>query len=319
MVDSEGPDTLLVDETAVDTGGPGTLVIKDRAIEKVAVAAALSVPTVVRQIGGLSRLTGRELPRADVSVGEHSVSVNLFIAVAWPCRISEVSTAVHDAVARALDSIVGLPLHRSNVVVAATSCTDDAEQPVSSEPAAAAPRPRPPTANPAALPVALVSAVALLGLAFVAGREFLIVHGTIDGARWVQNAVDWAAGVHWAPWMITAAVAAAVAGLVLVVIGLEPRTRTHTGATSPTSASPMVWLRPTDVARMCSDHAGTVPGCESARTTVTKRLVTIDVHRSGSVTDDDTLTRSVRDAVAPTLAVLADTRRVRVRVKQGHS
>lgn len=299
-------------------GGPGTLVVKERAIERVAVAAALSVPAVTRQVGGLSRLTGRDLPRADVSVGEHSVSVNLYIAVLWPSRISEVSTAVHDEVARVLDGIIGLPLHRLNVVVAATSFKEDAEHPVSSDAAITPPRPRAPTASPAALPVALVLAVALFGVAFVASREFLIVNGTIDAAPWIRNAVDRIAQLHWAPWMIGAAVAAVAAGVLLVVIGAKPRSRTHIGATSPSSTSPMVWLRPTDVARMCSDHAGTVPGIESARTTVTKRRVSVDVHRA-SGTDAVALSESVRDAIGPTLSVLADSRKVRVKVKESAS
>lgn len=299
----------------VDTGGPGTLVIKERAVSRVAVAAALTVPGVVRQIGGMTRLTGRELPRADVSVGEHSVSVNLYVAVAWPCRIAEVGNAIEDEVGRALDGFVGLPLHRLNVLVAATSTREDGEHVVARENPVAAPRPRPPTASPAAVPVAVVLAVALIGVAFVAGREFLIDHGTLVGAPWIGNTIDWIADLHWAPWMIGAAVGSVVLGLLLLVLGLKPRTRTHTGATSPVSSAPMVWLRPTDVARICSDHAGSVPGVESARTTVTKKRVTVEVHRSAD-SDDAALTESVREAVAPTLAVLADTRKTRVRVTE---
>ncbi|WP_338886294.1 Asp23/Gls24 family envelope stress response protein [Rhodococcus sovatensis] len=298
--------------TDVDTGGPGTLVIKERVISRVAVAAALTVPDVVRQVGGMSRLTGRDLPRADVSVGEHSASVNLYIAVQWPSRISDVAHAVHDEVARALDEIVGLPLHRLNVVVAGTSPRSDAQSPIS-ENTHPVLRPRPPTASPAAHYAAVVLAVALLGVAFVAGREFLIVHGTIVGAPWIANTVEWIADLHWATWMIAGAAGLISVGSILVGMGLTPRSKTHTGVRSPSSPSPMVWLRPTDVARMCSDHAGNVPGSESVRTTVTKKKVTVEVRRVASG-DDAILTESVRDAVAPVLAVLADTRKVRVRL-----
>ncbi|WP_089252746.1 DUF6286 domain-containing Asp23/Gls24 family envelope stress response protein [Rhodococcoides kyotonense] len=304
---------------ATDSGGPGSLVIKERAVARVAVAAASTVPSVVRQVGGMSRLTGRDLPRADVSVGEESVAVTLYVAVAWPCRISDVAAAIHDEVSRALDGIVGLPLHRLHVMVAATTPSDDGEQVGSVEPAPVVPRPRPPTASPAALFVAVVLAIALLGVAFVAGREFLIVHETIDGAPWILNSIDWIAELHWAPWILGASIASVVAGLVLVALGLKPRTKTHAGAVSPTSSSPMVWLRPTDVARMCSDHAGGVPGSESARTTVTKKRVIVDVHPVGDGDTDASLTDAVRDAVAPTLAVLADPRTVQVRVKSVRS
>lgn len=313
MADDPGPDV-----TSIDTGGPGTLVIKERAVSRVAVASALTVPGVVRQIGGMSKLTGRELPRADVSVGEHSVSINLYVALEWPSRISEVTSALHDEVSRALTAVVGLPLHRLNVLVAATVPTDGTEQVASNDAGAVAPRPRPPTASPAALPVALVLAFALLGVAFVAGREFLIVQDTVVGAPWIANAVTWIAELHWAPWMTGAAIGAILAGIVLVGVGLKPRTGTHAGASSPTSSSPMVWLRPTDIARMCSEHAGSVPGSESARTTVTKKRVTVDVRRVAGA-EDAAVSESVRQSVAPTLAVLADARKVRVRVKQSSS
>ncbi|MDJ0392235.1 DUF6286 domain-containing protein [Rhodococcus sp. G-MC3] len=323
MVDSAGVDTAGVDSAGVDTagvdnGGPGTLVIKERAIERVAVTAALTVPAVVRTVGGISRLTGRELPRADVSVGEHSVSINLYVSVAWPSTISDVAASVHAEVARALGAIIGLPLHRLNVVIAATTPSTAGTHHVSGQGAAPAPRPRPPTASPAALPVALVLALALLGVAFVAGREFLIARETIVGAPWIGNAVDWIAQLHWATWMIPAAAGAVIAGLLLVAIGLKPRTKTHTGAMSATSPSPMVWLRPTDVARLCSDHAGDVQGADSARTTVTKKHVTIEVRKTRDA-DEAAMTESVRDAVAPTLAALADTRKTRIRIRQARS
>ena len=69
------------DDAALDdTAQRGELVIKERAVVKIAVAAALQVPGVVKQSGGLSRLTGRELPRADVSTGADAVAINLYIA-----------------------------------------------------------------------------------------------------------------------------------------------------------------------------------------------------------------------------------------------
>jgi uncharacterized alkaline shock family protein YloU len=307
--------------TVVDAGGPGTLVIKERAIERVVVAAASTVPAVVRASGGMSRLTGRELPRADASVGEHSVSVNLYVGLAWPCNISEVAASIRAEVDRALESIVGLPLHQLNVVVAATSPEGGADHSIAGDHTAEVPRPRPPTASPAALPLALVLALCLLGVAFVAGREFLVVREQIDGRPWIAAAVDWVAELHWATWMIGAAVGAVLIGAILLAVGLKPRTRTHTGAKSPTAASPLVWLRPTDVARICSDHAEEVPGAASARTTVTKKRVTVDVRRIGEPPEieRDLLTESVADAVRPVLEVLADPRKLRVRTRQATS
>lgn len=296
----------------------GSLVVKERAVARVAVTAALTVPDVVRQVGGLPRLTGKELPRADVSVGEHSVSVNLYVAVAWPCRLPDVAAAIHDAVARALSDIIGLPLHRMNVVVAhATTAPTTATRTTDTRPTGyPTVRPRPVTAGPVAVPVALVLACALLAVAVVAVREVLVRHDTIDGRPWIGTAIEWLGTMHWNSWMLAAFGAVTVAGVALVALGLMPRTKTHTGATATISSVPVVWLRPTDVARVCSDHAGSISGVESARTTVTSKRVEIEVRQVGS---DPGLADDIRNAVAPTLSVLADTRRVDVRVSKAHS
>ncbi len=318
----------------------GSLVVKERAVARVAVTAALTVPDVVRQVGGLPRLTGRELPRADVSVGEHSVAVNLYVAVTWPCLIPDVAAAVHDVVAQALSDIIGLPLYRMNVVVAhartsadslaaadttaAAETGQDTETGQAPDGAGASTRPatnptvrpRPPTSGPAAAFVVLIAACALLASAVVAGREVLVRHDWISGTPWIHTAIDWLGALQWNNWLLAVFGAAAVAGVALVVLGLMPRTRTHTGAVATTSSVPIVWLRPTDVARMCSDAVGALPSVESARTTVTPKRVKIDVRHVGG---DPTIVEDVRTAVAPTLAVLADTRRVDVRVRRAES
>ena len=49
---------------------------------KIATAAAVNVPGVVRQSGGLTRLTGRDLPRADISMGSDAVAINLDAKIA---------------------------------------------------------------------------------------------------------------------------------------------------------------------------------------------------------------------------------------------
>ncbi|MGB2951202.1 MAG: Asp23/Gls24 family envelope stress response protein [Rhodococcus sp. (in: high G+C Gram-positive bacteria)] len=307
----------------------GTLVVKEQAVARVATTAALTVPGVIRQVGGLPRLTGKELPRADVSVGDHSVSVNLYVAVAWPCVILTVAESIHDAVGRALTDTIGLPLHRLNVVIAhvvsapvvvAPEKPGTAEQAVTFSAVHPVVEPRPPTASPAAVPLAIVLALALLALTVVAGREFLIVHEGVTGLPWIGTALERIAEVQWSWWLFVACAAAAAAGLALVVLGLKPRTKTHSGATATASSVPIVWLRPTDVARVCSDHAGVIAGVESVRTTVTRKRVEIDVRRlvDGNV-GDEALAEDVRTAVAPTLAVLAHTRDVVVRVRWSRS
>ena len=77
----------------------------------------------------------------------------------------------------------------------------------------------------------------------------------------------WVAELHWQGWMLPAGIAAMVLGLVLVYTAVVPTSRTHLALGS--DAGPVVWLRPTDVARMCSAHAGTVAGVHSVHTTWT--------------------------------------------------
>ena len=92
---------------------------------KIATAAAVNVPGVVRQSGGLTRLTGRDLPRADISMGSDAVAINLFLAVSWPCSVTELTGRVRTEVGRSVESLTGLPLHDMNVMIAATEGSDD--------------------------------------------------------------------------------------------------------------------------------------------------------------------------------------------------
>lgn len=306
-------------ELDLERGARGRLVVKDRAISRIAVAAALSVPGVVRQSSGLLKLPGRDLPRAEVTTGADSVAVALYLAVTWPCPVAVLSREVHVTVAERIETLTGMPLEELHIVVAAAvprsgdaDAEVDARQLTAECPdGVAPPAARPPLARPAAALVAVIVAIALICVAAVAGREFLIAKGMIAPAAWVRNSVWWLAGLHWQTWMAAAAVAAGVAGIVLVCLALLPRTRTHLPAGG--DGTPVVWLRPVDVARMCSARAGTVAGVRAVHTTVDRRRATVHVTPNGEIPADD-LDGYVRDAVAPALDTLASPRTLRVRI-----
>ncbi|MFF0815759.1 Asp23/Gls24 family envelope stress response protein [Rhodococcus sp. NPDC003318] len=310
-----GQATAEHSELDLERGARGRLTVKDRAISKIAVAAALSVPGVVRQSGGLLKLPGRDLPRAEVTLGPDSVAIALYLAVAWPSPVAVLSQEVHLAVAERVETMTGLPVEMLHIVVAAAvPRTDDADArrltagcPESVAPIAA----RPPLARPGAALVALILAMGLLAVAVLAGREYLIAKEVIAPAAWLRNSVRWVADLHWQTWMGAVAIVAAVIGAVLVYISLSPRTRTHV----PVGAAdaPIVWLRPTDVARMCSAHAGGVGGVGTVHTTVDRRRATVHVTPNGEVAADD-LEAYVRDAVAPGLGTLASPRELRIRI-----
>ncbi len=304
-----------------DTAGHrGTLVIKDRAVERIAASAALQVPGVVRHTGGLSLLTGRELPRADVTTGGQAVAVNLFIAAEWPYDAAALTRRVHDAVARQLHDYTGLHVTELNVLVAATPQAEErepAEQPVPVEylesdivahtetrPRIPVVQPLPPLATPAAAPAAALIAVGSLGLAFVAARELLIVRGTYAGAPWLRNGFEWFGRLHWEPWIGPVAGVLVLLGLALLVASLKPRRRTHLPLRVAGSAK-TVWMRRTDIARMCSARASVLPGVRSARTIVDRRRAVVRVLADPEVSVPE-LTATIRAEVEPNLALLAD-------------
>ncbi|WP_433606698.1 DUF6286 domain-containing protein [Prescottella agglutinans] len=305
-------------ETTDEPGSRGRLIIKDRAIEKIATTAALQVPGVVQQGGGLTRFTGRDLPRADVSTGARSVAVSLYLGVRWPCDVAELTRRVHREVGDQVENLTGMPLHQLGVLVAGTDCAapgdGDAGECPTPAPAPTVVPPRPPTAAPAAVPAAVAIAVGLLALAAVAARELLIARGTISGAPWLRNTFEWVGRLHWEQWLVPASLAALVVGILLVLLALAPRTRTHVPARVGADTS-TVWLRPVDVARMCSARAGTLAGVLTAHTTVDRRRATVHVVAAPDRPTDE-LRGAVTDAVREQLAVLDRPLKLRVRVRR---
>ncbi len=258
----------------------------------------------------MSRLTGRELPRADVTLGEDTVSVNLYIGVRWPSQITDVTESVHRTVEAALATMTGVHVHRVNVLVSDTALDRSARGPdvAADDVAAAVVSPRPPTAGPAAMPVALVFGFALLAVAFVAGREFFIAQGHIVGSPWIAEAVHWVSQLHWQGWLIAPAVGSIVVGALFIFAGVKPRTRTHSGLGGPT---PTVWATPTDIARLCSAAAQSTRGVVDAHTVVTRRKIEVRVERDRAVSPD-TADAAMRAALGPVLSVAAGGRRLTV-------
>lgn len=137
-------------------------------------------------------------------------------------------------------------------------------------PRTSAPEPR---RSPAAVVPAVLLGLALCGVAVLCVRELLIYHELVDSAPWLANASVWIAQLQWQDWMMGAAPAALVIGLALIAAALKPRARTHV----PLRADADIWLRPTDVARLCSAIALEEPNVLTAITTVTGRRAEVAV------------------------------------------
>lgn len=286
--------------------------IRDRVVAHIVEAAALSVPEVVRTGSSLTRLTGRDLPRAELSTGDGSVAVTLYLAVRWPVRLDTLGARVRARVVDEVTRLTGLRVTDLNVVVAGAA-PGLGETPVDDEVPRTDPvRANTPRAVPAAVPAAIVTAIGALGLAFVCARELLIAHDRIGGAPWVRNTVEWASRLHWSDWIIPAIVAAVALGLVLLAAALKPRPRTHLALRTTPGETPVVWTRPRDLARASSSLARSVAAVQTARTAVDRRHVTVTTHATGDPADVDA---TVRTAVAPVIALLDDDRRVRIRTR----
>lgn len=84
-----------------------------------------------------------------------------------------------------------------------------------------------PKAAPKASGVALVLALLLCGGAVILGRDALIDLGAVNGASWIGPAIDSVLSVTVQSWMLPAGAAVGVLGIVLLLLALVPRLRTH--------------------------------------------------------------------------------------------
>lgn len=168
--------------------------------------------------------------------------------------------------------------------------------------AVAGPEPR---SGPPAVPVVVVLALALLGVAAVCVHDLLAradLVGTAPALPAVARAVDAHSMTPWAPWVASGVVAL---GLLVVARSLAPRRRTHLAACDGT-----LWLRPTDLARLCSAAALAQPGVADAHTRVSRRRVDVTARSAGGPGDD--VAARVEAAVADVLAALDSSPRLRV-------
>lgn len=84
-----------------------------------------------------------------------------------------------------------------------------------------------PKAAPKATGIAVVLALLLCLLGVIVGRDALIAFGAVTGTPWIGQAIDSVVSLTVATWMLPAGIAVGVVGLILLVLALLPRSRTH--------------------------------------------------------------------------------------------
>ena len=132
----------------------------------------------------------------------------------------------------------------------------------------------------------------------------------MPGAAWLPAALDGLDGTTAEWWMVPAGVGVALLGVWLVVTAVRPRSRNTLPVTSATG----VFLHTRDIARLATNAAGDVDGVLSARSTASRRTVTVTVRSTATAGIAD----GVTDAVTRRLSPLASPPQVKVRVRPQH-
>lgn len=110
-------DALDDDEAGDDAGSRGTLTVREKVAHRLAVRAALDTPGVVPFSAGLTKIAGRSLPQAQLTIAGQRVTAHLKVTVAWPAPAVEVARAVARNVAQTLSTMAALNVDRVDVTV----------------------------------------------------------------------------------------------------------------------------------------------------------------------------------------------------------
>ncbi|WP_187776135.1 Asp23/Gls24 family envelope stress response protein [Antrihabitans cavernicola] len=288
------------------TDDRGTLTVHDRAVSTIASAAAAAVDGTSSQASsGLAKLAGRTLPRVDVHNRGGLVRANVAVAAYWPQSIDKVAAAARDRVASDIAEMSGQTVEKVDVTVQALVAGDVAAE---EDAAPELPGGLVPRATPAAASVGVLASLLLIAGGVVAIREVLIGAGAIGGARWSPPVVDWIDGLQAQSWMVPAGVGAALLGVILVLLAIKPRRRTHRALLLEG-----VFLRRNDLGDLLETAVGRVEGAVAGRATSSKRSAKITVT---ALPDADTKTvhRDVTDAVAREVAILTPVPNIKVKV-----
>ena len=113
--------TTTTEGNTADPGERGNLIIKDRAVQRIAEAAALSVPGVVpaaQSTNTLNAALGRAYPRVDCEVAGGRVRAEVEIVGLWPTPAPQLGAQVRQTVTDQLQRLAGLRVDAVDVTIA---------------------------------------------------------------------------------------------------------------------------------------------------------------------------------------------------------
>lgn len=131
-----------------------------------------------------------------------------------------------------------------------------------------------PRRAPVVVLAATVLALVLIGIAVVAVRDLLVSQGWATGSPIAPALVDGSDGLRASVGLAIGGGVVALAGLVLIWLGLRPGRRTHLRVTGDAD----LWLAPGAVAALAQETADRLPGVMSADSSrSTRRRAVVDI------------------------------------------
>ncbi|MFD7155003.1 Asp23/Gls24 family envelope stress response protein [Kribbella sp. NPDC059898] len=302
MVVAEATVAPGAEPSSVAYGGDrGRLVIAQRAVERIAEITARRHGAVVRR----DSVLGRGLPKARAIVAGRRTRIELQVAAAWGRPLEEVAAELRQAVTEDVERFTGLGVDRVDVDITTV-------EPRTSHQAEATHRPvvpaaKAPAAGPAAWGVGVVGALVLVGVGGVGVAEMLRATGLLRGRVIPDGWFGRAVVVEPGGWLRSVGIAVIVVGLVLLVVALKPRRRTHL------AVGEIVWIRPAAAARLAADSAGKVDSVTAASVVAKRRRLQATVTTFG---DPSRVHDEVGTAIADRLSTVTPKPRVRVDLRE---
>ncbi|HZX06120.1 DUF6286 domain-containing protein [Kribbella sp.] len=294
-------DTVAEPSSVTYGGDRGRLVIAQRAVERIAEITAHRHGAVVRR----DAVLGRGLPKARAVVAGRRTRIEVQVAAAWGRPLEEVAAEVQQAVTEDVERFTGLGVDRVDVEITAVEARTptEADADVHAEPLAA----KPPVAGPVARAFGIVGALVLVAVGAVGIAEMLRATGLLRGQVIPEGWFGRTVVLEPAGWLRPVGIAAIVVGLILLVLALKPRRRTHL------AVGEFVWIRPAAAARLAADSASGVDSVTAASVVAKRRRLHATVTMFG---EPSRVHDEVRTAIADRLQAVTPQPRVRVDLKE---
>ncbi|MCC3765315.1 DUF6286 domain-containing protein [Glycomyces sp. TRM65418] len=131
---------------------------------------------------------------------------------------------------------------------------------------------RDPRRRPAVAWYGLVGALLLAGLAVLAGQHFAAERGWTSHESWLRRAMGFLEDPRPSTWIVAGGIAAAILGLLFLVIACLPARRSHRRA----EGHPNLWVSRQAIEAMAADAAERAPGVLHGRATLRRRRLHVE-------------------------------------------